>query len=97
MYVYEDCDPVEALAASITLDGEQGSMGIGYVNELLLSGPPQLKTADAIIEGDFDAHASRGCWAPKFRITARKIELISAVEDIPPTVYSEGPTLRTKH
>lgn len=97
MYVYEDCDPVEALAASVTLDGEQGFMGIGYVNELLLSGPPQLKTADAIIEGDFDAHASTGCWAPKFRITARKIELISAVEDVPPVSDSEGPALRTKH
>lgn len=55
-----------------------------------LSGP-ELKAAEALIEGHFDAEASTGCWAPKFRIDAKKIELISPVTDYsPPAVEEEG-------
>src|SRR5262249_30567758 len=58
-YIYEDCDPEEALAASVSIEGGvQPPFGIGYVNEELVSGSSsQIKTADAIIEGEFDAHA----------------------------------------
>ena len=38
MYIYEDCDPVEALAAAVVFGGNQPAVGIAYVNELLLSG-----------------------------------------------------------
>lgn len=81
-YIYEDCDPVEALAASIEFkSGDRPTLGMGYVNELLLSGGPQTKSADAIVEGEFDAHASPGCWAPKFRIIASNVELTSPIQD----------------
>jgi hypothetical protein len=74
MYVHEDCDPVEALAASVELEGDQP--------ELLVSGAGrQTKVADAIIEGEFDAHASPGCWSPKYHVAARKIQLLSPVRD----------------
>lgn len=98
-YIYEDCDPVEALAASVLLEGgETPTFGIGYVNEALVTRPSQTKTADAIIEGEFNAKATLGCWAPKFRIVASKIELTSPVEDyVPPVSESEGPVLRLKH
>ena len=98
-YIYEDCDPVEALAASVELEsGVRSTFGIGYVNESLVSAPSQVKMADAIIEGEFDAHASPGCWAPKFRITASKVELTSPLEDfVPPMSNEDGPSLRLKH
>lgn len=98
-YIYEDCDPVEALAASIILEGgDQPTFGLGYVNEALVSGAPQIKTADAIVEGEFNAHATPGCWAPKFRIIATKIELTSPVQDyVPPARDGDGPSLRLKH
>jgi len=98
-YIYEDCDPVEALAASVELEsGARSPFGIGYVNESLVSDPSQVKTADAIIEGEFNAHASPGCWAPKFRIIASKVELTSPLEDfVPPVNEGEGPNLRLKH
>lgn len=100
-YIYEDCDPVEALAASVALeDNDQPALGTGYVNELLLSGSPKIMTADAIVEGEFNANATTGCWAPKFRIIASKVELTSPVQDfVPPASESEssGPPLRLKH
>ena len=96
MYVYEDCDPVEALAATVELEGEQSATGIGYVDELLVSGTrPQIKVADAVIEGEFNAHASRGCWAPKYRISARKIHLISPIQNYePPQTDDDGTRLK---
>jgi hypothetical protein len=99
IYVYEDCDPVEALMASVVLDGDQTVSGIGYLNDLLVSGgEPKLKVADAILEGEFDAHASPGCWSPKFRLAARKIELISGVSDyVPPASDGEDAGRRVKH
>ena len=99
MYIYEDCDPVEALVASVEFGGGRMASGNDYVNELLLSGESSSeKVADAIIEGKFDAHASPGCWAPKFRIAAQKIELTSSISDyVPPAGDGEGPALRVKH
>jgi hypothetical protein len=98
-YIYEDCDPDEALAASVFVEGgDQPTFGIGYVNEALVSGAPQIKTADAIVEGEFNAHATRGCWAPKFRIIASKVELTSPIQDwVPPASEGESTGLRTKH
>jgi hypothetical protein len=97
VYVYEDCDPVEAMAASVVIDGNHPLIGPEYVDKLLVQGEErQLKTAEAVIEGLFDAEASTGCWAPKFRIEARKIDLVSPVTNYaPPVVSEEG--LRLKH
>lgn len=75
MSIYEDCDPDEALASSI--DFENG-------DPHPLSGSAQMKTADAIVEGEFDAHHSTGCWGPKFHIFASKVELTSSVADYVP-------------
>ena len=99
MYIYEDCDPLEALAASVDLGVDPLAAGTGYVNELLLSGESStVKVADAVIEGEFDAHASPGCWAPKFRISAQKIELISSIRDyVPPASDGNDVPLRVKH
>ena len=97
VYVYEDCDPVEALAASVVIDVNHPLIGPEYVEKLLVQGEQRnLKTADAVIEGVFDAEASRGCWAPKFRIEAKRIEIVSPVTDYTPAVVSEE-GLRLKH
>ncbi len=74
MTIYEDCDPVEALAASVEFE-DGPILGPGEPNDPARS--TEIKTADAIIEGEFDAQSSTGCWAPKFRIRASKVELIS--------------------
>ena len=95
--MYEDCDAIEALAASVVIGENHPLNGPAYVENLLVTGEkPQLKTAQALIEGRFDAHASPGCWAPKFRIDATNIELVSSVTDyISPQTEGEG--IRTKH
>ena len=72
MYIAEDCDPDEALAASVEF--KDGPI-LGPVNEF--KSPMQTKTADAIVEGEFDANFSPGCFGPKFHILASKVELIS--------------------
>ena len=91
MRVYEDCDPTEALAASVEIEGPT-RIAMRYVT----GQEPQLKVADAIIEGEFDAHASPGCWSPKFHIAATRIQLISSVTDyVPPENYSLS--RRVKH
>ena|SRR6185503_6721749 len=74
MYIFEDCDPNEALAASVEF--EDGPI-LGPVYENDSNRPVQTKTAEAIVEGEFDAKASPGCFGPKFHITASKVELIS--------------------
>ena len=80
MYVYEECDPVEALASAVDYDGELPTGG---------TADPPLRVADAIIEGEFDAHYSKGCWGPKFHIAARKIEIISPVQSyVPLQIYN---------
>lgn len=93
--VYEDCDPVEALAARVEFAESPGPGH--YLKALMLTGQQTaVKTADAIIEGEFNGHYSRGCYGPKFHITARKIELISDVTDyVPP--QTDGPPIRIKH
>jgi len=89
MSIYQDCDPVEALAAAVEFEGG---------NQPVLSDSSQLKTADAIVEGEFDAHYSTGCWGPKFHIMATKVELTSPLVDfVPPVSEGDGPTLRLKH
>lgn len=97
VYVYEDCDPTEALAASVVIDTNHPLIGPAYVEKLLVVGEKsQLNTAEAVIEGRFNAHASPGCWAPKFRIDAKRIDLVSPVTDYTPAaVEEEG--LRSKH
>ena len=97
IYVYEDCDPVEALAAGVEIDGNQPQIGLGYVNNLLLDdNKPNMQTAQALIRGRFDAYASTGCWAPKFRIYANKVEFLSSLTDYQPP-QTEEPSTRTKH
>jgi hypothetical protein len=97
VYIYEDCDPVEALAALVELDGEGETDTRGYVEQLLVHrSESSLKKVDAIIEGRFNAEFSNGCWGPKYQIAASKVELLSPVSDyIPPQVGEEG--LRMKH
>ena len=86
MSVYEECDPTEALAASVELEGGHSATDLGYVHEVSVTGEKHYKVAEAIIEGEFDAEFSTGCWGPKYHITARQIELVSSVEDyvVPP-------------
>jgi hypothetical protein len=87
MYIHEECDPEEALAASVEFaDGPVlGSNVNGYLDDYaLFSKPTQTTTAEAIVEGEFNAEASTGCWAPKFRIIASKVELISPVKKFVP-------------
>jgi len=77
-YVFDRCDPVEALASFVEMQGQPSPSAVGYVDEVLVTGEkPQVQTADAIIEGLFDAHHSTGCWGPKFHIEATNIQLMS--------------------
>jgi len=88
MYVYEDCDPVEALASAVEYEGDLPLRGIA---------DPPVRVADAIIEGEFNAHYTRGCWSPKFKIIARKIEVTSPVQSyVPLGIYNED-GMRLKH
>jgi hypothetical protein len=97
MYVYEDCDPVEAFASMVELDGTISARGHNYVNEVLVTGNrAPVRKVDAVIEGRFDAKASTGCWRPKYHIAATKIQLLSAVTDYHPTSADETP-LRARH
>jgi hypothetical protein len=98
-YVVEDCDPVEALAASIVIDNTGPLIGPAYVEKLLVRSDVerQLKTAEALIEGRFDAEASPGCWAPKFRIEATSIKLVSSITDYVPPQSDGEPPRRLKH
>jgi hypothetical protein len=96
MYIYEDCDPVEALASSVEFDGSDSDTR-GYVEQLLVQpSDSSLKKVDAIIEGRFDGKFSMGCWGPKYHIALSKVELLTAVSDyVPPQTGEAG--LRTKH
>ena len=96
-YVFESCDPVEALASLVEMQAQPNSSAPGYVDEVLVTGEkPQVQTADAIIEGVFDAHSSTGCWAPKFHIQATNIQLMSEVRPYSlPDDSDDG--LRNKH
>ena len=80
MYVFEDCDPVEALASLVELEGSEGvsSKAHHYVEEMLTDQTEvQVKKIDAIIIGRFDGENSTGCWAPKYRIAATNIQKVS--------------------
>lgn len=81
MYIYESCDPVEALAAWVQFEDRDRPPGGRDVYDLLFSDPTNRKFADAIVEGEFDAKTSLGCYLPKFRIKASKVKLISPVRD----------------
>lgn len=94
--VFEDCDPVEALSAHVEF-ADGGSRAGSLWGVLVYDGVDSgLKTADAIIEGEFNGRYSTGCWGPKYHIAARNIELISEVKDyVPPS--ADGPVTRIKH
>jgi hypothetical protein len=80
MYIVEDCDPVEALASLVELEGSEGasSNAHSYVDEMLTDQTEfQVKKVDAIIVGRFDGGHSTGCWAPKYRIAATNIQKVS--------------------
>jgi hypothetical protein len=94
--VSEDCDPVEALMAHVEFPNAGSRAGSLWGPLVYDGGEPGLKTADAIIEGEFNGRYSSGCWGPKYHIAARNIELISAVKDYVPTP-ADGPVTRVKH
>jgi hypothetical protein len=96
-YIYEDCDPVEALASLVEMDDASGSDSSGYVEQLLVqASESSLKQVDVVIEGRFNAEFSTGCWRPKYHIAAQNVEQLSSVSDYtPPQFGEEG--LRMKH
>jgi len=79
MYILEDCDPVEALASLVELEGSEGaSSAQNYVDEMLTDQTEfQVKKMDAITVGRFNGQHSTGCWAPKYRIAATNIQKVS--------------------
>ena len=97
MYIFEDCDPVEALASLVEMDRADYSDTRGYVQELLLgTKDSSLKKVEAVIEGRFNAEFSTGCWGPKYHIAASKVELLTPISHYtPPQIGEDG--LRTKH
>jgi len=95
-YIYEDCDPVEALASLVHVSGANEIDIAGEANQLLVPAQGSLKKADAIIEGRFNAKFSLGCYGPKYRIAASKVELLAPVSDATPPLFNEE-GLRMKH
>ncbi|MDX6611853.1 MAG: hypothetical protein QOD75_1039 [Blastocatellia bacterium] len=98
IYIFEDCDPVSALASLVAFDdNSERRMTRSYVEEILVVGNPSpAKQADAIIAGRFNGEFSTGCWGPAFQIVATKIELVSPVTEYDP-VTSADSGLRTRH
>ena len=95
-FIYEDCDPGEALASLVDVSGANEIDTDGEANQLLVPAQDSLKKVDAIVEGRFNAEFSRGCYGPKFHILASKVELLSPVSDATsPWFNEEG--LRLKH
>ena len=75
--IYEDCDPDDALGTFIEFEeGAQPAVSTG----LIFSDRSQIKTVDAIIEGEFESNFTLGCFGPKFRIRASKLEVTSPTE-----------------
>ncbi len=98
LYVYEDCDPVSALASAVQLQDPKDVQNSIYVEVLLSGNKDKIKKAEAIILGHFDGEFSIGCWGPAFRIAASKIELVSPVSDYAQiSSPSEGIQLRMRH
>ena len=80
MYVFEDCDPVSALASLVELEDSEGAepKARNYVDEMLTDQAEfQVRKIDSIIVGRFDGEFSTGCWLPKYRIAATSIEKVS--------------------
>jgi hypothetical protein len=80
MYVFEECDPVSALASLVELEDSEGAgpKARNYVEEMLTDQTEfQVKKIDSIIVGRFDGEFSKGCWLPKYRIAATSIERVS--------------------
>lgn len=97
VFIYEDCDPGEALASRVEISGSSVIDTEGEANQLLV--PAQhstLRKANAIVEGWFDAEFSTGCWGPKYRIVATRVSLLTPVADATPPLLSED-GLRLKH
>ena len=95
-YIYEDCDPEEALGSLVDVSGVNELDTNGDANQLMVPAQDSLKKVEAIVEGRFNAKFSLGCWGPKYRIVASKVELLSPVYDAtPPLSNEEG--LRLKH
>lgn len=85
VYLFEHCDPVEALASSVVLGEDAKTDGIDYVQNLLVTDDKShLRTGEALIEGHFNGKATTGCWAPKFSINAKRIELLSEITEYKP-------------
>lgn len=97
MYIYEDCDPVEALMALVEMNGVAVTVKGHYLDRFRENGSDSsLKRFDAIVEGRFNAKLSKGCWGPKYHIAATEVELLSpATNYVSPLFDEEG--RRVKH
>jgi hypothetical protein len=97
IYIYQDCDPVEALGSLVDVSNVVENDTNSESNQLLVPAQHSIKMVDAIVEGRFDAKFSMGCWGPKYRITASRVDLLGPVSDgtFPPIYHEEG--LRIKH
>ena len=96
IYVFEDCDSVDALAANVLIDENSPLTGPGSGYNLLLSNnKPKTQTAQALIKGRFHKQGM-SCWLPEFLITAEKIELLTPLTNYKPP-QTKGPSIRLKH
>lgn len=96
VYIYEDCDPVEALAARVDISGADEIDIDGEADQLKVPAQDSLKKVEALVQGRFNAKFSSGCWGPKYRIMASKVELLSPVSEVASPWFSEE-GLRLKH
>lgn len=96
-YIYEDCDPVEALMAQVEMHGTALTDKGHYLDGFQENGSDSSdKKFDAIIEGRFNARFSKGCWGPKYQIAATKVELLAPATNYVPPMYDED-GMRVKH
>ena len=97
MYIYEDCDPVEALMARVEMHGARVTDKGHYLDQLSEDDSDSSpKEFDALIEGRFNAKFSKGCYGPKYHIAATEVELLAPATNYVPPVYDED-GMRLKH
>ena len=95
MMVFENCDPVEAMISHVQLADQNFSAGSVWGALVYVGIKADLKTADAIVSGEFNGRRSNGCWGPKYGITAHDIEFTSAVKGYVPPSPDGSPTCIT--
>ena len=74
------CDPNDSLAFIMLAKGYVPKPEIqAFLQPSVTDSEPQIRSANIVVIGRFDKHASMGCFTPEFGIWASNVELKSEV------------------